>query len=243
MIAHVKGSVAPAFLTFSEDPVKILEAVLTIALRPLIDGPVPAIVIAGNGPRSGKTMLASWLADRASQAFRGQIPREKADDAGELRIVERGGAFALLPTHEAEWKKALDVIALAQKPLVVFDGIALDEISSELAQFVTSARRSVRPLWKREFFDVPIRTVVILAGDGEVHADLERRSIVIRVKQLEDFPPLWTPPAFDDCVAVLLGRWRRGGFPLCAEPVRHGFEGWSRLVNGILGAESAAPGR
>lgn len=201
--------------TFSTNPTAILEAVLTIALRPLIDGIVPAIVIVGNGPRSGKTMLANWLSG--------------------------GHAVYGVPRSENAWQKTLETFALTGEPLAVFDDVVSGD-SPSLMRFITASKHIVRPLWKREFVELPNRSVLILAGNfGEIVADLFRRSIVIRLEHRDDFPADYKLPAFDDVVATLLGRWRRAGFPLAAEPVKHGFEGWSRLVFGIVNAKVKAP--
>ena len=211
-----------------------LGAVLAIVLRPIIHGPVPAILINKHQQGAGATLLSNTLAviGTGLPAFVESMP------------VGRGA--------DEELRKLLTSILIAGRPLVVFDNIDGYLNSPVLGALLTAERWQDRQLGGNQLVTVPQRSVWIFNGNNvTLGGDLPRRCFEILIDPKRPRPWLREPDTFrhPDLLAwtrenrgqllaaafTLARAWIQAGRPLPDDlPVLGGFQEFVKVVGGVL---------
>jgi len=233
-----------------------LAFVLTLCCRAAVDGCAPAFAFSAPTPGSGKSLLVRV----ASLVALGYEPGMKT-----LPTLNRGRDGA--EVDEEELRKLLYAVALAGRPLVVFDnvrsGVALGGAALDGA--LTAAQVGGRKLGVSVERDLPWRAVIAATGNHlTVAGDTTRRVVYAQV-----VPAVERPAERGDYrIADLPGHVRRhrGGLLAAAITIvrayilagcpaqglrNYGsFEGWDRAIRGAvhwatghdpLGARSGMP--
>lgn len=204
---------------------------ITPIVRPMIEGPVPLILLDAPVRGSGKSLLAETVA---------------------LIATGRPAPMHSLSRKEEEVRKTITSMLLEQgAPIHVFDNVTGQVRSDALAALVTADEWSDRILGESRVARLRSRALFILTGNNiKVAGDLERRCIRCRIdpglahpEGRTDFrhPDLrgWTRehrPGLVRAILVLARAWHVAGRPAPDPqlPRMGSFEAWRMVIGGIL---------
>jgi hypothetical protein len=208
---------------------------LTLVLRPAIEGCVPFHLFMASLERTGKGRLI----DTAGIAVTGHQVRP-------LQLTEK----------EVEREKRISSLLIAGRPVAHFDNIPGGEVmdSPALASLATAYPRwGGRLLGKSLDLDLPNRVVVTMSGNNvRAMGELCKRTVPIVLESKTPTPELRDDFVHADCLAhaasrrrevlaALLGlveSWRAAGMPTSRMRMG-GFERWTAAVGGVLGCAGA----
>ncbi len=141
------------------DGVAALAAILTVAARHWIDGPVPAFAISATAAATGKTLLAQAVSEIGS----GQP-----------------AAVTTVPRNDEEIRKKITTFAVAGSPVVLLDNIEEPLGSEPLAAALTANWWADRLLGGNRHFNGRLRITFLATGNNlQYRGDLHRRVIPI----------------------------------------------------------------
>jgi hypothetical protein len=167
-------------------------------------------------------------------------------------IVATGRETPLSPEvrDEEEWRKQITSLLIADRQVVVIDNIERTLSSGQLAAVLTTSEWSDRILGKSEVLHLHSRAIWIVTGNNiQLGGDIARRAYWIRLDSNMPRPwlrdpgafkrelPLWAASHRAEIVGALLTMalaWFRDGRPSWAGRPLGSYEGWSRVVGGIL---------
>jgi len=197
-------------------------------VRRIVDGCTPIHLIEAHTPGSGKGLLADVVA-----------------------LIALGRCCeptTVTPDEEEARKKITSLLARAQ-PVILLDNIRTGIESAQLAAALTAEVWSDRILGQTRMIDLPNRaTWLVTANNPRLSLEIARRCARIRLDPRTDRP--WQRTAFKHAplrewiranrarlvhaLLVLVQAWNAAGKPQ-GQRVLGSFEGWSRVVGGILG--------
>ena len=213
------------FAVTERDFAATLAALLTLLVRPAIEGQTPLIAIGSSTPGSGKGLLADLLC-----------------------LIALGDvAPRWAPTHEAEEeRKRLMTIALAGEQVAMIDNVQGLLGSEALDMVITAGMVYDRALGSHGLLKAPWKTVLFATGNNMTyHGDLGRRVMPIALQ-----PDAEHPEERNDFVLPHIRAYcREHQWPLLkaachmfacylaagapAPPTGHGsFEAWNALIRG-----------
>jgi hypothetical protein len=202
---------------------------ITPEVRPAIAGNVPMALADAPQAGSGKSLLASIVAEKTN-----------------------GCAAAMRPApirDEEEWRKTLTATIQAGQCLTIFDNVDHILDSASLALAITTSTWTDRILGRTELVTLPQRTIFIATGNNIIlGGDMPRRCYTIRLDPESPEPWLgreFRHPDLKGWVQVTRGRllgavltlaraWFVAGCPRATTPMLDSFEEWCRIVGGIL---------
>ncbi|MDR1650122.1 MAG: hypothetical protein LBR71_07655 [Synergistaceae bacterium] len=167
-------------------------------------------------------------------------------------IVATGRETPLSPEvrDEEEWRKQITSLLIADRPIVILDNVERTLSSGQLAAALTTSEWSDRILGKSEVMHLHSRAIWIATGNNiRLGGDIARRAYWIRLdsnlplpwlRDPENFKrelPSWAVSHRHEIVGALLTMalaWFRDGQPSWAGRPLGSYEGWSRVVGGIL---------
>ena len=209
------------------DRAHALAALLTPIVRAEIDGPCPLVMIEAPERRTGKTLLMELLTEVSS----GQVP----NPAGWAHDDE-------------ERRKTWSMLVRRGEAVICVDNVSGRMDDDPLCRILTSGALMERLLGTQDAIDVPARSVWMATGNNALMSqDLIGRSIRVRLDSQTDTPEArqefriadikaWTRARVDllrSAALELVAAWHRQGRPYSGARLGK-FEGWSRVVGGIL---------
>jgi hypothetical protein len=209
------------------DRAHALAALLTPIVRAEIDGPCPLVMIEAPERRTGKTLLMELLTEVSS----GQTP----NPAGWAHDDE-------------ERRKTWSMLVRRGEAVICVDNVSGRMDDDPLCRILTSGALMERLLGTQDAIDVPARSVWMATGNNALMSqDLIGRSIRVRLDSQTDTPEArqefriadikaWTRARVDllrSAALELVAAWHRQGRPYSGARLGK-FEGWSRVVGGIL---------
>ena len=215
------------FAAAERDFAATLAALLTLLVRPAIDGQTPLIAIGSSTPGSGKGLLADILCLIA---------------LGEV-------APRWAPTHEAEEeRKRLMTIALAGEQVAMIDNVQGLLGSEALDMVITAGMVYDRALGSHGLLKAPWTTVLFATGNNMTyHWDLGRRVMPIALQPEAEHPEerndFVLPHIRTYCrehqwmllkaACHMFACYLEAGAP--GPPIGHGsFEAWNALIRGAV---------
>lgn len=232
--AHVQAAVAVLADLIGDFPfvdaasrANALGLIVTAAVRSAIDGPVPLAVISATSPGTGKSKLTDIVA---------------------IIATGRPASNISWASDEDEARKLITSALLSGNVLLPLDNIEGQLRSKNLASVLTSKEWSDRVLGSSHKVNLPVRVTFIANGNGLVlSGDLPRRAYWI--KMAAGFRP-WLRDGFKypnleehvlrnrgqilHAVLTLARHWYALGCPAPQLRPLGSFEGWNRMVGGIL---------
>lgn len=173
--ADIDTAVATLLEVFEDFPFKdrchraaVLAAIFTVALRHLIDGPVPLFLIDANTRGSGKSLIAELISMIALGMSASRMSQPEDDD---------------------ECRKRLIALAMCGAQLVLIDNIARTLGGASFDATLTSKTISDRVLGESRI--VTLLWLAVMLGTGnnvELGADTSRRTVYIRLESPEENP-------------------------------------------------------
>ena len=229
-VAVIDDIIADFPFVGAADRAAAFSAILTAALRPLIDGPTPLHLIDKPRAGSGASLLAEVIALIATGAP-AQMKTLANDRNGE------------------ETRKAITAALLAGSPLIVLDNIDSALASGHLAAAITARIWEDRLLGRSEMVRLPVSVTWLATGNNiRVRGDIARRSLVTRLDARVERP--WERTGFRHphllayvaeqrgaivaAIVTLARGWIQAGRPAGTSPTLGSFEAWSHVVGGIL---------
>lgn len=210
----------------------VFALILTLILRPAIDGNVPLFVLLANLPGSGKTLLLELI----------------------VTLVYGQNDWTTFPyqTNEDETRKRITSTLLEGRPIVVVDNAEGTVNSAALASVVTSRQWSDRLLGGNRNARVRNGAVFVLNGNNLfLGDDLNRRAVLAEMRSQEESPYLrasfsianvrtWVRERREQLLSaalILVRNWHLRGCPPPASPAVLGnFETWCQTIGGVLSA-------
>jgi len=146
-----------------------LAGVVTVAVRPAIEGPTPMLIADASGRGAGKTLAVDALATIATG---------------------RDAARTAYASDDAEMRKRITAIALAGDPLCLLDNVVGTLGCPSLDAALTGTIWRDRVLGSSAMTaELPMRTTWTATGNGlDIGADLVRRSILVRLEPMVEHP-------------------------------------------------------
>lgn len=219
----------------------VLAGILTIAVRYLIDDPVPLFAISATKAGTGKSLLADTIALAAT----GSLPARYT------------------PTHDPEEeRKRLFALALAGTPIILIDNVIEPLGSPALDMVLTSTTLTDRVLGASEQRTISFMSTMLATGNGmQYKGDTARRALPIDLDAMMENPEQRTgfnhenlreyvkehhPQLVVDALTIVksyidVGQPKQDGLPIIGS-----FEKWDRLIRHCLvwlGCEDPAGGR
>ena len=147
---------------------------LTLLLRPAIDGVIPCFFMRGNSPSLGKGLLT---------------------EIASLIVFGRRAGLVSVPKNDSEWQTRLDASLMKGSEFGVIDNVLGKLDSQEFASVLTSRVRDCRVLGSSEIRTMPVNTVFAVNGNNvDLDGDLTERSVIIQLahkdapnRNIEDF--------------------------------------------------------
>lgn len=215
---------------FKDDASKAnaLGLMLSIVVRPMIDGNLPLALL--DKPQAGTG--ASFLAEVVAMIATG-------------RPASMMGA----PETEDEWRKSITSALLDGSPVIVIDNVVGKLRSGSLTRALTSRTWRDRFLGKSEMLDLPQRAAWIATGNNiSIGGDLARRSYWIRMDASMARPWLRTGFKHEDLLGwiranhaeilsdllTMARAWVVAGWPVGSAKALGGFKEWSEVISGVL---------
>jgi hypothetical protein len=207
-----------------------LSVPLTGMVRDCIDGPTPFYVIEAAASRTGKTLLGNTLC----------IP-----------LLGEAPAAWTLPESDEEMEKIITTIVRSGSPVAFFDNIKVRVDSAPLEKFLAARTVVGRLLGTNR--DVTGATPDLSLGTANgprFSKDMANRSVSIGLDARCEHPGDRTGFQHPDIIGYtrknrgvilsaflgLVQNWRDQGQPLFTARVLGGYQAWSGVVGGILGA-------
>jgi len=209
-----------------------LAALLTVPLRELVSGCVPAQLFDAPAPGTGKGLLADAVAMIATGGLgaKASEPDARSDD---------------------EWRKRITALLLEGRAVCVLDNVERPIGSPSLAAALTTSVWSDRVLGSSKMLTLPNRAVWIATGNNlRLRGDLPRRCVWCRLDARMARP--WTREGFRHpgllgwaqehrsellaAVFTLARAWISAGRPEpdASTPRLGSFESWRHVVGGTL---------
>jgi hypothetical protein len=224
------------------DMAAAVAAILAVAGRTAIEGPLPLTAIRATTPGSGKGLLAEVIALAAT----GQPPKVVA-----------------APTDDAEWTKLILSLAREGAAVVSLDNVEGALGSSPLAAALTVAELTGRVLGSTAIVSSPMRAAWLATGNGmTLRRDLARRVVLCDLDAKSEHPEDrtgWRYPNLAEHVRVawpqlvaaaltVLRAFHLAGRPAHGKPPLGSFGAWDILVRGAcvwagIGDPDGARGR
>ncbi len=223
-----------------DDRATCLAAVLSIAGRPAIEGPVPMFGVGSPTPGTGKGLLVRTIT---------------------LITTGRDPALTTLSRREEEFRKRLLSIALQGVPVIVIDNIEGALGSPTLAAALTTVEFADRLLGVSKFVRAPLTAVWFATGNGlRFQGDVGRRVIPIDLDAKVEQPEsrsgfkhsplaeyvLRERPRLVAAALTILRAYHVAGRPKHGLPQIGSFEEWDDLIRGAciwIGVGDPAAGR
>lgn len=138
-----------------------LAAMFTPILRPMIDGPVPLVIIDKPQAGTGASLLAEVVSLIATGRVAAMMTAQK-DDEG--------------------WRKVITSLLIKGQLVVTIDNVEYDLFTPSLAAILTTTSYQDRVLGRSEMVILPNRTTWIATGNNiRLRGDLPRRCIWVRM--------------------------------------------------------------
>ena len=205
----------------------VLALMLSVIVRPLIDGNVPMAIIDKPQAGTGASLMTDIIA-----------------------TVTTGKPASMwgMPESEDEWRKSITGALMHGSPIIVIDNVVGKLRSSSLTRALTSRIWRDRVLGKNNMIDLPQESVWIATGNNiQIGGDIARRAFWIRLDAACARP--WTRSGFKhndiltwikenhdviiSYLIVMARAWIVAGKPP-GKAYLGGFVEWSKIVGGIL---------
>lgn len=206
-----------------DDRFSLLALLLTMVMRPIIEGPVPCWVVRATAPGTGKTLLVQCV----HQLVMGEMPAMHP------------------PTEQGEeLRKVLLGVARSGWPTFVIDNAVNSFGDSAISQAVTANSISGRILGTPLMLELPWRTIIIATGNHlSFRADMSRRVMLVDLEARVEHPELRSfeepyllrhvldkrPELLTALLSIAMGFAVQKEPPVIAESLG-GFEAWSATV-------------
>lgn len=196
-------------------------------VRRLVAGPTPLHVVEAAERGTGKSLLARNL----------MVPSQGVQPAP-----------VTLPRDAEETRKKITSLLVAGRQAVLFDNVAKEIDSAELAAVLTSTTWEDRFLGLTGLVSAPNTAAwIATANNAAFSTDIARRSVTIRLDRRMERPWEWRGARIADfdswtlahqeelrrAALVLVQSWLAAGRPAGTESLGS-FEGWARVLGGIL---------
>lgn len=197
-------------------------------VRELIEGPTPLYLIEKPSPGTGGTLLADVLTYPATGRRAAALTEGRDED---------------------EWRKRVTAKLQAGPTVVLIDNLRRRLESSAVSAAITAEVWEDRLLGHTEMIRIPVRCAWVATGNNPaLSAEIARRSVRVRLDAKVDRPWLrdgfrhpdlrgWVAERRGELVwgALTLGRaWLAAGRPEWGGQTLGMFEGWSRVMGGLL---------
>jgi hypothetical protein len=166
-------------------------------------------------------------------------------------VTGRDAATVSAPDEREEWRKLITSVLLNGRTFVLIDNVTAPLRSAHLARALTTPVWEDRVLGESRQVRIPQRAVWYVTGNNiKLSGDMPRRGYWIRqdarVEHPEDRPASsfrhpdllgWVATARPQLVAAVLmlaRHWVADGCPRADVPTFGSFEGWTRVIGGIL---------
>jgi hypothetical protein len=205
----------------------VVAALLTLFVRRLIRGCVPALALDATTQGSGKTLIAKIIS---------------------LILTGQEAVLHAAPSEPEEWRKKLTAILRYGPGLMVFDNIVHPLSSDALSCALTSGVYADRILGVSNTIEMPVRCLTILTGNNiRAVADMVRRLIWARQDPQTPLPEnrsgfkhpdlekwvLANRTGLIEGILTVIRAWFAAGQPK-ADIRRGSFDDWAQTVGGIL---------
>jgi hypothetical protein len=205
----------------------VIAALITLFVRALIRGCVPALALDAVTQGSGKTLVAKTIA---------------------LILTGQEAVLHAAPKEQEEWRKTLTAILRYGPALVVFDNLIHPLSSDALSCALTSGVYADRILGFSETVEIPVRCLIVCTGNNlKAVGDMERRVFWARqdpkVTDPENRSEFKHPEleqwvlahrgSLIEAILTLIRAWFVAGEPR-ADLRRGSFDDWAQTVGGIL---------
>jgi hypothetical protein len=197
-------------------------------VRGLIDGPTPLHLIEKPSPGTGASLLADVLTYPA---------------------LGRPSPAMTEGRDEEEWRKRITARLVGGVSVILIDNLRARLDSAAVASAITSTVWTDRILGRSENALIPVRCAWVATGNNPaLSSEITRRTIRIRLNAQTDRPWLRTSFRHPDlrswareqrgelvwAVLTLARAWIAEGQPAPACPTLGMFEGWTRVIGGVL---------
>lgn len=162
-------------------------------------------------------------------------------------------AFGKVPfvsqSRDEEYQKVITSLAMAGRQVFFLDNVTKPINSATISKAVTSQILGERVLGKNTMFSAPNRFIFIVTGNNvTLTGELSRRCVLIHIDANEEEPWLrkefihpdldaWVTKNRGELIAAaitLIRGWVVAGMPMWREKTLGSFEGWARVMGGIL---------
>jgi hypothetical protein len=205
----------------------VIAALVTLFVRPLIRGCVPALALDAVTQGSGKTLIVKIIA---------------------LVLTGQDAILHAAPKEQEEWRKKLTAVLRYGPALVVFDNLIHPLSSDALSCALTSGVYADRILGVSETVEMPVRCLIVCTGNNlRAVGDMERR--VFWARQNPKVPDPENRSEFKipeleqwvlahrvnliEAILTLIRAWFAAGQPR-ADLRRGSFDDWAQKIGGIL---------
>lgn len=210
------------------DRAAYVAAVLSLAARYAIGGPVPAFPIVAPVPGAGKGLLARLIA---------------------IIGTGREPAVMTMPGDEIEFRKRLLVLAIAGTPVVLLDNVSGTIGSDQLAAALTTTEFTDRLLGVSRLVTAPLTATWLLTGNNlRFGRTLGRRMVPSELNPRCEHPEDRTGFRYPDAVGYVKARrpllvtaalavlraYELAGRPPHGRPRMGSFEAWDDRVRGAV---------
>jgi hypothetical protein len=146
-----------------------IAGVVTVAVRPAIEGPTPMVIVDASERGSGKTLMV---------------------DATATITTGRDAARTIYASDDAEMRKRITAIALAGDPLILLDNVSGTLGCPSLDAALTGTTWRDRVLGSSAMTaELPMLTTWMATGNGlDIGADLVRRALLVRLEPMTERP-------------------------------------------------------
>jgi hypothetical protein len=205
----------------------VIAAMVTLFVRTLIRGCVPALVLDATTQGTGKTLIAKIIA---------------------LILTGCAAVLHAAPKDADEWRKKMAAVLRYGPALLVFDNVVHPLSSDALSCALTSGVYADRLLGFSETIEMPVRCLMVFTGNNlKAVGDMERRVFWVRLDAEVPDPEnrsKFTHPDLEhwvlahrvnliEAILTLIRAWFVAGQPK-ADLRRGSFDDWAQMVGGIL---------
>jgi hypothetical protein len=210
----------------------MLAALLTLAMRTAISGPVPMVVVEAPYRGSGKTLLAQIIA---------------------LLVLGDMPPVIAVANNDEELRKAIMALQMTSPEFLLFDNVVAPNgwNPQPFQSLLTSGSITDRILGQSTVKTVKSRALIVVTGNSmRLGDDLARRSLFVQLHPTTDQPHTRDPSAFRypdilgyiaanrrNLLAALLTMiqgWVAAGSPKAKRVPMASFEQWSQAIGGVL---------